>query len=276
MCEVLGVSRSGYYAWLKKPESPRDKKRKKLAKHILETFLKSRRLYGSPKITQALKAQGIVVSQKTVSRIMQEQNLRSRTVKKHKVITTNSKHSLPVHDNLLNQQFLASAPNEVWMADITYVPTQEGWLYVASIMDLYTRKIVGWHAGERLKKELVIQALDQAHGRQQPESGVLHHSDRGSQYASHAYQDQLALYGMTSSMSRKGNCYDNACIESFHSILKKELVYLETFQTRKQAKRRVFEFIECFYNHERIHSSIDYLSPSAYEHQYYKQTKEAA
>lgn len=183
MCQVFGVSRSGYYAWLKRPRSERTQKQQRLSQHIQRIFLGSRRLYGSPKITQVLRSQGHVVSQKTVARLMKEKGLRSRTVKKYKV-TTNSKHTLPVHNNVLNQQFVAQSPNEVWMADITYVPTQEGWLYVASIMDLFTRKIVGWKADERMSKNLVLKALDQAVQRQQPESGVLHHSDRGSQYAS--------------------------------------------------------------------------------------------
>ena len=179
------------------------------------------------------------VSEKTVARIMKELGLKSRTVKKYKA-TTNSKHNLPVHDNVLNQQFTAQAPNQVWMADITYVPTDEGWLYVASVMDLYTRKIVGWHADERMTKELVLQALDQAYSRQRPKGEVLHHSDRGSQYASHEYQKRLLKYGMKGSMSRKGNCYDNACIESFHSVLKKELVYLEKFKNPQGSPKSDF------------------------------------
>jgi len=155
------------------------------------------------------------------------------------------------------------------MADITYVPTDEGWLYVASVMDLYTRKIVGWHADERMTKELVLRALDQAYSRQRPPKGkVLHHSDRGSQYASHEYQQRLIKYGMKGSMSRKGNCYDNACIESFHSLLKKELVYQEKFKTRKEAQSKIFEYIEVFYNRKRIHSAIGYLTPIQYERTY--------
>lgn len=272
MCQVFGVSRSGYYAWLKRPRSERTQKQQTLSQHIQRIFLGSRRLYGSPKITQVLRSQGHVVSQKTVARLMKEKGLRSRTVKKYKV-TTNSKHTLPVHNNVLNQQFVAQSPNEVWMADITYVPTQEGWLYVASIMDLFTRKIVGWKADERMSKNLVLKALDQAVQRQQPESGVLHHSDRGSQYASREYQERLSRYGMVGSMSRKGNCYDNACIESFHSVLKKELVFLETFKTRQQAKQRIFEYIEIFYNRQRIHSSIGYQSPTNFERMYYNRLR---
>ncbi|WP_025849129.1 IS3 family transposase, partial [Brevibacillus agri] len=174
----------------------------------------------------------------------------------------------PVAENVLNQTFTANAPGKVWMTDITYIPTDEGWLYLASVMDLYTRKIVGFHMGERMTKELVIAALDQAYNRQRPAPGLLHHSDRGSQYASTEYQKRLEKYQMIGSMSRKGNCYDNACIESFHSVLKKELVYLEKFKTREQAKRAIFEYITCFYNGKRIHSSIGYFTPNQYEHMY--------
>lgn len=200
-----------------------------------------------------------------MARIMKELGLKSRTVKKYKA-TTNSKHNLPVADNVLNQKFSAQRPNEVWMTDITYVPTDEGWLYLASVEDLCTRKIVGFHMDERMTKSLVLNALDQAYRLQRPKGNVLHHSDRGSQYASHDYQERLRKYNMTGSMSRKGNCYDNACIESFHSIIKKELVYLEKFKTRKEAKERIFEYITCFYNGKRIHSSIGYLTPNKYEH----------
>jgi len=268
MCDVLGVSRSGYYAWLNRPENKRKQRRKQLEQRIGQIYLESRRLYGSPKITAVLRSEGFQVSQRTVAKIMKENNWRSRIVKKHKA-TTNSKHSLPVHENVLNQQFQASAPDQVWMADITYVPTNEGWLYVASVMDLYTRKIVGWHADDRMTKELVLQALDQAYQRQQPVGQVLHHSDRGSQYASNEYQNRLLQYGMKGSMSRKGNCYDNACVESFHSILKRELVYLERFETREQAKKRIFEYIEIFYNRKRIHSALHYATPCQFEQIYY-------
>lgn len=264
MCEVMKVSRSGYYKWISRPESEQKKRRKKLIQQIHHEFIDSRRLYGSPKITHALRAKGVCISQKTVARLMNEQGLISRTVKKYKA-TTNSKHSLPVHENILNRQFRADQPNQVWVADITYIPTREGWLYVASVMDLFSRKIVGWHADSRMTKELVIKALDRAYQKQRPRNPVLHHSDRGSQYASREYQNRLCLYGMRVSMSRKGNCYDNACIESFHGILKKELVYLSHYQTRRQAKKEIFKYIECFYNTKRIHSAIGYYSPLNYE-----------
>jgi putative transposase len=265
MCAVFEISRSGYYEWTRRKESKSSRRRKKLERQIRRAFLDSRRLYGSRKVWEVLKKQGIQVSEKTVARIMKELGLKSRTVKKYKA-TTNSKHNWPTADNILDQQFTASAPNKVWMTDITYIPTDEGWLYLASVMDLCTRKIVGFHMDERMTKSLVLKALDQAHRFQRPGRELLHHSDRGSQYASIEYQERLKDYGMTGSMSRKGNCYDNACIESFHSVLKKELVYLEKFKTRKEAKARIFEYITCFYNGKRIHSSIGYFTPNQYEH----------
>jgi putative transposase len=269
MCKVLQVHRSGYYAWLKRPESERRQRNRLLTQRIHEIFLSSRRLYGSPKITKLLLEEGVRVGQKTVARIMRENGLKSRTVRKYKA-TTNSKHNHPVHDNVLNQTFKAERPNQVWMSDITYVWTAEGWLYVASIMDLFTRKIVGWKADSRMTKELVIEALEQAFQREKPTAGVLHHSDRGSQYASKEYQDKLKEYKMIGSMSRKGNCYDNACIESFHSVIKRELIHLTTYKTRAQAKRDIWEYIELWYNRRRIHSSIDYKTPVQFQTMYYQ------
>lgn len=266
---MLQVHRSGYYAWLNRPDCERKQRRSKLTKRIHEIFLSSRRLYGSPKITQILRQEGWRVGQKTVAQIMREHGLKSRTVRKYKA-TTNSKHNHPVHDNVLNQVFKAERPNQVWMADITYVWTHEGWLYVASIMDLFTRKIVGWKADSRMTKELVIAALEQAYEREKPDAGVLHHSDRGSQYASKEYQEKLKEYKMIGSMSRKGNCYDNACIESFHSVIKRELIHLETYKTRVRAKRDIWEYIELWYNRRRIHSSIGYKTPVQCQSTYYQ------
>ncbi|WP_258881243.1 IS3 family transposase [Paenibacillus sp. sptzw28] len=269
MCAQFDVSRSGYYAWQKNKDkqTKRSTRRKKLEQCIRQVFLNSRRLYGSRKIKESLEQQGVHVSGKTVARIMKELGLKSRTVKKYKA-TTNSKHNLPVQDNVLDRQFSADAPNSKWVADITYVPTSEGWLYLASIMDLYSRKIVGFHMDDRMTKDLVLKALDRAYSLQRTNGPVLHHSDRGSQYASLDYQARLDKYQMQGSMSRKGNCYDNACIESFHSVLKKELIYLEKFKTRSQAKKAIFEYITCFYNGKRIHSSIGYKTPNQHERQY--------
>lgn len=264
MCTVFKISRSGYYEWTKRQESSRQQQRKLWEKLIRRAFYDSRQLYGSPKVWMVLTQQGVQISKGTVTRIMKELGLKSRTVRKYKA-TTNSKHNLPVADNVLNQQFATEKPNQVWTADITYIPTDEGWLYLAGVEDLCTRKIVGFHMDERMTKSLVLEALDQAYRVQHPPEGLIHHSDRGSQYASADYQDRLRKYKMKGSMSRKGNCYDNACIESFHSILKKELIYLNKFKTRKEAKEKIFEYITCFYNGKRIHSSIGYLTPNEYE-----------
>jgi putative transposase len=266
---VFQVSRSGYYKWLNRPMSEKEKRRKKLTARIRQLFLDSRRLYGSPKITKLLQREGIQVSEKTVARLMRAHDLWSRTIKKYKA-TTNSRHSLPAHENTLNQQFTAKRPNQVWVVDITYIPTREGWLYLASVMDLYSRKIVGWHADSHMTKQLVIQALRQAYIRQQPKESVLHHSDRGSQYASKEYQSHLAQYGMRCSMSRKGNCYNNACIESFYGVLKRELIYQHQYKTREEAKKSLLEYIEIFYNNKRIHSATEYFSLSEYERMYFK------
>ncbi|WP_110927710.1 IS3 family transposase [Bacillus massiliglaciei] len=269
MCNVMNVSRSGYHKWVDRPESEKTKRHKTLVKHVHKSYLESRGLYGSPKIAKDLEKKGIPVCQKTVARIMKEEDLRSKTVKKYKA-TTNSKHTLPVYENKLNQEFKVDEPNKVWVADITYVPTSEGWLYLASVMDLFSRKIVGWSVDKTMTKDLVINALDRAYNRQQrPLGSVLHHSDCGSQYCSKDYQKQLAAYKIDVSMSRKGNCYDNACIESFHSVLKKELIYLTKYKTREQAKKEIYEYIEIFYNSKRIHSANGYFSPSDYERMYF-------
>lgn len=268
MCDVLGVSKSGYYVWKKRPKSQQKIRKEKLTAQIKHEYLDSRKNYGSPKITKKLNKKGIKVSQKTVTRIMKENNIRSKTVKKYKA-TTNSKHHLPIYPNLLRQQFKVNHPGEVWVGDITYIWTREGWLYLASIMDLYSRRIIGWAMGDRMTKELVITALKRAIITQRPKPGLIHHSDRGSQYASKDYQQVLRQYGMITSMSRKGNCYDNACIESFHGVIKKELIFHENYHTRDQAKRSIFGYIVSFYNYKRIHSTINYHSPLEFEKLYY-------
>ncbi|CAH1209163.1 IS3 family transposase ISCce4 [Paenibacillus plantiphilus] len=184
--------------------------------------------------------------------------------------TTDSNHTNPIAPNILNQNFATTAPNKVWVTDITYIPCREGRLYLASVLDLFTRKIVGWKLADRMTTDLVLAALDQAYASQKPGKGLIHHSDRGSQYASEEYRNRLMKYKMTASMSRKGNCYDNACIESFHSVLKKEFIYCTKFQTKAQAQQEVFEYIELFYNRKRIHGSLGYLSPDRFEAEYYK------
>lgn len=237
-------------------------------KRIRHYYFFFKRRAGSPTITEALRQEGRRVSSRTVSRLMREMGLKSITVRKYKA-TTNSNHSLPVFDNKLNQQFNVLAPNKVWVTDITYIGTGEGWLYLASVMDLFSRKIIGWSVGRRMTRELVLDALDQAYERRKPEPGLIHHSDRGSQYASDEYRNRLARYGMIGSMSRKGNCYDNACIESFHSTLKKELVYQTKFKTRKQAEKALYTYIEFDYNRLRLHSTLGYKTSHKFEQKYF-------
>ncbi len=212
MCSVLGVSRSGYFKWLNRTKSDRQKQHEKLSQEILQTHLEYKQRYGSVKIAKTLNQRGVKVSERTVSRIMTKNGWKSCTVKKYKA-TTNSKHQHPVSENVLDRQFKARKPNQLWVTDITYIPTNEGWLYLATVMDLYSRKIIGWAMDKTMTKELVIAALNMAYKRQKPSHGVIHHSDRGVQYASMEYQKLLRQYHMVSSMSRKGNCYDNACIE---------------------------------------------------------------
>lgn len=270
MCRVLDVSRSGYYKWRKSPQSERKRRREELAKRIEYYYNDSNGLYGSPKITYLLSREGYKVTEKTVGRMMRERGLKSRTVRKFKVRTTDSKHNMPVAPNLLEQQFQTAAPNQVWVSDITYVRTREGMLYLASVMDLYSRRIVGWALQPRMTVDLVTQALAAAYEANRPARGLVHHSDRGSQYASKEYREQLEAYGMTCSMSRKGNCYDNACIESYHSLIKRELVYLTKFKGRQEAKQQIYWYLEFFYNRKRIHSYLNYVSPHHFEARYYQ------
>ena len=207
-----------------------------------------------------------------MAKVMKENNIKSKTVKKYKA-TTNSNHTLPVSPNLLNQNFNVSAPGMAWVTDITYIRTSQGWLYLATVMDLYSRRILGWAMDKRMTKELVITALKRAIDRQPPQKGLIHHSDRGTQYCSKAYRSLLEHHGIISSMSRKGNCYDNACIESFHSVIKKEWIFHEKYRTRAQAQASILEYILHFYNCRRIHGTIGYKTPIAYAKEYYKQKK---
>jgi putative transposase len=271
MCKVMGVSRSGYYKWRNAPPSERKKRRTELTKRIKHHYEDTNGIYGSPKITDMLTKEGVIVGEKTVGRLMKENNLRSITMKKFKVTTTDSNHDLPIAPNWLNRQFnICTKPNQVWVTDITYIRTRQGMMYLASVLDLFTRKIVGWQLGERMTVKLVIDALDKAYIAQKPDSRLIHHSDRGSQYASVEYRAKLKQYRMIRSMSRKGNCYDNACIEAFHSVLKREMVYHTRFQTKQEAEQQLYWYIEFFYNRKRIHKTLGYLSPDRFESEYYK------
>lgn len=269
MCKVLDVSRSGYYKWRNAGVSEQEQRRNELAKRIQYHYADSRGIYGSPKITKLLQTEGYTVCEKTVGRIMSEMDLRSITVKKFRVTTTDSRHDQPIAPNLLNQDFTTSAPNTVWVTDITYIRTRQGMLYLACVLDLCTRMIVGWALADRMTVELVVQALDAAYDNKHPEPGLIHHSDRGSQYASEIYRTKLKEFRMIASMSRKGNCYDNACIESFHSLIKRELVYQTRFITKAEARQEIYRYIEFWYNRKRIHSSINYLSPIRFEALFY-------
>ena len=274
MCQVLNISRSGFYDWRDRPASDAQARREKLMEQIQQSYHENRGVYGSPRLVLELKDQGGCCCRKTVAKLMRLQGLRAISARRFKVVTTDSKHGLPVAGNLLNQDFACAEPNTMWVADITYIPTKEGVLYLAGLKDLCTRKIVGFSMGQQMPAELVMDALRMAIGREQPGAGLIHHSDRGSQYASKAFRDLLAEQQMTCSMSRKGNCYDNASMESFWGTLKQELVYQKEFATREEARRAIFEYIEVFYNRKRRHSSLGYLSPVQYERQV--KTKRAA
>lgn len=274
MCNVLAVSRSGYYKWVKEKgkENSYKKRRKVLLSRIKTLHYGSKRIYGSPKITMLLCQEGWRVSERLVGKLMNQNGMRSCTSKKFRVGTTDSNHDNPIAHNWLNQNFSkVKAPNTVWVTDITYIPCRQGRMYLASVLDLYTRKIVGWKLSDSMTTDLVLAALDQAYETQKPSKRLLHHSDRGSQYTSAEYRQRLKQYNMKASMSRKGNCYDNASIESFHSVLKKEFIYCTKFRTKEQAQQEVFEYIELFYNRQRIHGSLGYISPVRFEANYYAQ-----
>jgi putative transposase len=264
MCNILDVSRSGYYAWLKRPESLRKKENRKLAIQIKVIHGKKRKIYGSPRIHKELNENGVKCSRNRVARIMKQEGIRAIVPRKYKA-TTDSKHSLPVAPNLLKQDFDIKEPNKVWLADITYISTLEGWLYLAAVMDLGCRRIKGWAMSERLTKELALDAPKMAVCNHPKTAGVIHHADRGSQYASTEYQKLLKNNGLICSMSRKGNCWDNAPMESFFHTLKTEWVYGFKYNTRREAKDSLFEYIEIFYNRQRRHSALQYMNPCQYE-----------
>ena len=275
MCEVLQVSRSGYYAWLKRPESQRSRENKQLVKQIEDIHEQSRQTYGSPRVHDKLKDQGVCCSKNRVARLMQQHGI--AVEKKRKFVrTTDSNHSLAVAPNRLDQCFEADRPDAVWTADITYIWTKQGWLYLAIVLDLFSRRIVGWSMAPTLERTLVVDALLMAITARNPGQGLIHHSDRGSQYASYDYQKALQQKGIEGSMSRRGNCYDNAPTESWFATLKRELVYRTNYTTHAEARQDIFEYIEVWYNRQRKHSAIGYKSPVAYEEQWKKSTPKAA
>lgn len=267
LCVMLGISRGSYYAWKKRTPSQQERNNQELIEHIRRIHQQSRKAYGSPRVYAQLKKQGMSCSPNRVARLMHQDGLQGRR-KYRRVMTTNSQHSLPVAQNWLNREFKAERPDEKWVADITYIPTEEGWLYLAGVLDLYSRKIVGWAMSSQIDAELVEKALRMALYQRQPGQGLLHHSDRGSQYASYQIRNLLAAHRVQVSMSGKGNCYDNAVMESFWGTLKNEWVHHQKYQTRAQAKTDIFAYIEGFYNTVRLHSTLGYLSPVEYEAKY--------
>lgn len=269
-CDTVGVSRSGYYAWLHRPESERAAENAALLARIRAIHSKSDETYGSPRVTAELKAEGLSVNEKRVARLMRENEIASEsTPRKFKITTTDSNHNLPVAERVFQTEHAneaVMAPNQVWAGDITYVATEEGWLFLAIFLDIFTRKVVGFSCDDNMETGLILKALEMALGRQTVNDGeLIAHSDRGSQYASDAFARKLRLAGIIASMSRKGNCYDNAHVESFFHSLKTELVYRKKFRTREEAKQAIFEWIETWYNRQRRHSSLGYMTPAEYE-----------
>jgi putative transposase len=264
MCRVFEVSKSGYHAWLKRKPSPRSQANARLELAIRAAHQTSRETYGPIRLQPELASAGFPASLGRIRRIRQKLGLRCKQMKKFKA-TTNSKHSLPVAENLLNQNFATTRPSQVWVTDITYIATQEGWLYLAGVKDLHTCEIVGYAMGARMTQELTGQALIRAVKCKRPVAGLIHHSDRGSQYCAGSYQALLKQFQMRPSMSRKGNCYDNAPMESFWGTLKNELVHHRRYATRKEAKAEITEYI--FYNRQRRHSKLGNLSPAAFAQQ---------
>lgn len=264
MCLVLEVAKSGYYRWQIKVPGVRGKENRKLLEEIRKIHEQFRHIYGVPRMHQELKSRGFTCSKNRVYRLMKKAGIRSRMKRKYRV-TTDSKHSLPVAPNLVRQQFNASAPYQIMTGDITYIWTEEGWLYLAVVLDLYSRKVAGWSMGERIDVRLTIDALKGAMGNFEGTGEQIFHSDRGSQYAAEEFRKELDMYHFLQSMSRKGNCYDNAVTESFFHSLKAEWISFFKFSTKQQARSAVFEYIEMFYNRQRRHSSLGYLSPLEFE-----------
>jgi transposase InsO family protein len=268
MSRVLDVSISGYYAWLDRPLSKRAQEDVRLGVEIKAAHRRTRRVCGAERLQKELAENGVQVGICRIKRIRTKLGIRCKQTKKFKT-TTDSSHTLPVAENVLDQKFEVSGPNSVWVSDITYIPTDEGWLYLAGHKDLFAGKIVGYAMGERLTKALVSQSLFRAVEAKRPAKGLIHHSDRGSQYCAHDYRKLLNQFGMTASMSRKGNCYDNAPMESFWGTLKQELVHHRHYRTRQEAINDITEYIEVFYNRQRRQARLGYLSPAAYEQRFY-------
>lgn len=266
LCAAFEVSRSGYYAWASREPGSRAQANAQLSVQIHQIYHQHQRNYGSPRITGQLRQEGQRCSRKRVERLMRQQGLQGRQPRRFKVVTTQSDHDQPIAPNRLPNCKI-TAPNQVWVADITYVPTAEGWLYLAGVMDLYSRKLVGWAMASHLESSLTLDALQMALHHRRPAAGLIHHSDRGVQYASASFRERLQASGLQASMSRKACCYDNAAMESFWSSLKNELVHQGAYPTRAQARQSIFAWIETYYNRVRLHSSLGYKSPVDFENQ---------
>lgn len=264
MCMLLRICRSSYYAWKKHKPSQREQENQALVEHIRRIHKQSRKTYGSPRVHAQLRRQGLTYSKKRIARLMRQNGLQGRR-KYRKVSTTDSKHDYPIAPNVLNRDFQAEKPNQKWVADITYIPTEEGWLYLAGVLDLFSRKIVGWDMSNQINADLVENALRMALYQRQPSANLLHHSDRGSQYASYSIRNILADNHIQVSMSNRGDCYDNAVMESFFGTLKNEWVHHQKYHTRSQARADIFAYIEGFYNLVRLHSTLGYYSPTEFE-----------
>ena len=264
VCRLLRVARSGFYAWESRPESRRVREDRTLLMRIERMHRESREAYGTVKTWRALKARGVACGRNRVARLRHQAGIEARRTRRFRV-TTQSRHSYPVATNLLNRAFSVSRPNRVWVGDITFIPTQAGWLYLAILVDLFARRIVGWAMSRYIDRELVTDALSMALAQRRPAPGLVHHTDQGRQYATESYRQRLIAHGISPSMSRKGDCFDNACAESFISTLKNELVHHLQFRTREEAQTAIFEYIEVFYNRQRLHQTLGYLSPAEFE-----------
>lgn len=264
MCRVLNVNRTAYYHWQKRRSTQRGIEELKFIELMRKHYQLSNGRYGLLKLVKAIRREGFCINKKRIYRLMKKESLYSRTRKKFKVTTKHGK-SARFSENLLDGKFQATRANEIWTSDITYIRTKEGWLYLAVVLDIYSRQIIGWAIQQRVTSDIVLKALMMAITNRKPEEGIIFHSDRGSQYTSELVRSRLNLYGFRQSMSGRGNCYDNAITETFFSLLKKELVYLTVFESREQASREIFEYIEIFYNRQRMHSSLGYLSPVEFE-----------
>jgi len=267
LCRALQLSRSAYYAWVKRQPSARQQLNQQLQLLLKSLFLQFKANYGSPRLTHALRARGHHCNHKRVERLMRQQGLAARRRRSFRICTTDSNHDYPISPNRLAHRAAPKGVDQVWVSDITYIPTAEGWFYLAAVMDLYSRRIVGWAMQENLQTSLALNALKMAITQRHPSKSLLHHSDRGSQYASASYREQLQQAGIQSSMSRQGNCYDNAAMESFWSTLKNELLRDCQFQSREQARQTIFQVIEVDYNRQRLHSSLGHKSPVDFEQQ---------